>query len=69
MVAPYPAPRRFPELPTTAHRRHRDGSQELYGDLPGITCDRRSQPDQDNWFHAAQEIKEDSSTGAARDIK
>ena len=38
MVAPYAAPRRFPEFPTTAQRRQRCWSHHVYGECPGITC-------------------------------
>lgn len=57
MVAPYLAPRRFPEFPTTAQRRQRPGSHEPYGDLPGITCDKQPLLSQADWTEATEEIK------------
>ncbi|TNN71121.1 hypothetical protein EYF80_018641 [Liparis tanakae] len=65
MVAPYPAPRRFPEFPTTAQRRQRPGSHEPYGDLPGITCEYSRDLLKPDWIQATQEMNRNNPNGSS----
>jgi len=65
MVAPYPAPRRFPEFPTTAQRRQRPGSHKPYGDLPGITCEYSRDLFKLDWIQAPQEMNRNNPNGSS----